>query len=485
MNITRRTALTGGIAAVGAVGLTACTDSSGLSNALGFLTGRSGGRPAVSGIQPKVIESANGKLAVTLIAKPTTLNIGGVSVKANGYNGSLPGPTLRVKPGDLLTVDFKNQLGEATNLHTHGFHVSPQANSDNIFVEVADGASLTYQYHIPANHAAGLFWYHPHHHGMAAEQVFSGLYGAIIVEDQTPLKVDFERVLVLSDISFDGSGNILGPSMMGKMMGREGSQLMVNGQAQPNFATKKNAVERWRIVNAATSRYFKLHWSGASVQLLAMDSGRLDAPESVDSVTLAPGNRTDLLVTVTNGKAQLLYDTVVHADAGMMGGKTYQDYPLATFTAGTQAGLGVATGPAKIKNRSLRNSAVDAKRTFTLAMPAMSGMMGGGGRFTINGQSFDHNTVNTTVTFGAVEEWTIKNTSTMNHPFHLHVWPMQLLSVDGVATTETRWQDVVNVPAKGEAVVRIAFEDFKGMAVYHCHILDHEDQGMMGIIQVV
>jgi len=485
MKISRRSAIGGGLVTLGSASLTACTDTTGLARSLGVITGFDQSQAGPKGIQPAEIRSNNGTLTANLAAKPATLKIGGTSVAANGYNGSVPGPTWRVKPGDTITVNFENRLGESTNLHTHGFHVSPTANSDNVFVEVQNGGSYQYQYQLPANHPTGLFWYHPHHHGMAAEQVFSGLYGAIVVEEAEPIKVDVERVLVLSDISFDSDGNLLGPSMMGKMMGREGSQLLLNGQVQPSFSAKRNSVERWRIVNAATSRYFKLHWSGAEVQLLAIDSGKLDSPESAQSVTLAPGNRADLLVVLATGKAQLLYDTVAHADAGMMGGKTYQNYPLATFVPGAKSGMGKPKAAVRTKSRNLQTAKTDAKRTFTLAMPSMSGMMGGGGRFTINGSTFDPNRVNTTVAFGSIEEWTIRNTSTMNHPFHLHVWPMQVLSVNGLATSGTRWQDVVNIPARGEAVIRVAFEDFKGMAVYHCHILDHEDQGMMGIIEVV
>jgi FtsP/CotA-like multicopper oxidase with cupredoxin domain len=108
----------------------------------------------------------------------------------------------------------------------------------------------------------------------------------------------------------------------------------------------------------------------------------------------------------------------------------------------------------------------------------------GGGRFTIDGKSFDENRVDTTVALGSVEEWRIVNSSGMDHPFHLHVWPMQVMDVGGHIPTAPTWQDVVNVPARSSTIVRIAFEDFGGTAVYHCHILDHEDMGMMGIIEV-
>ncbi|WP_370257247.1 multicopper oxidase domain-containing protein [Cryobacterium sp. Hh38] len=114
------------------------------------------------------------------------MTIAGRDVRALSYNGGVPGPTLRVRAGDTLNVSLRNGLADPSNLHVHGLHVSPENNSDNMFVTVAAGASFDYQYELPANHPPGVYWYHPHHHGFVADQVFGGLYGAIIVEDPDP-----------------------------------------------------------------------------------------------------------------------------------------------------------------------------------------------------------------------------------------------------------------------------------------------------------
>jgi FtsP/CotA-like multicopper oxidase with cupredoxin domain len=134
----------------------------------------------------------------------------------------------------------------------------------------------------------------------------------------------------------------------------------------------------------------------------------------------------------------------------------------------------------------LRGEAVTARRELTFAM-GMGGMMGGGGSmmsFTVNGREFDPDRVDVKVEAGSVEEWTLTNTSPMDHPVHLHVWPMQVVESAGRALDRPVWQDVVNVPARSRVRVRIAFDDFVGRTVYHCHILDHEDAGMMGVIEV-
>jgi FtsP/CotA-like multicopper oxidase with cupredoxin domain len=490
--ISRRSALT-----LGGIGAAAI-----LAGGAGLIWNLSGGESAMSPtggagstgdlLQPPLLSSANGRLEVALAAAPTTVNIGGIPVKALTYAGTLPGPTLMVRGGDTLAISVRNDMADPTNLHTHGLHVSPDGISDNIFRRIDAGATAEYLYEIPENHPPGVYWYHPHHHGMAADQVFGGLYGAIIVEDAVPLPVDRERVLVISDITFDAAGVIAGASQMQKMNGREGQTLLLNGQTDQAIAARPGDRERWRIVNACASRYVKLRLDGQSLQLLGLDSGRFPTPEDVTEITLMPGNRADALVTMAAGTSAL---EVVPVDRGSAGGgmggggmggssQSTSVITLATVSvtgaaATTRADAGSATAHPTVSDLSA--AALTGSRTLTLAMGG-GGM--GGGRFTIDGKSFDENRVDTTVALGSVEEWRIVNSSGMDHPFHLHVWPMQVMDVGGHIPTAPTWQDVVNVPARSSTIVRIAFEDFGGTAVYHCHILDHEDMGMMGIIEV-
>jgi FtsP/CotA-like multicopper oxidase with cupredoxin domain len=225
-----------------------------------------------------------------------------------------------------------------------------------------------------------------------------------------------------------------------------------------------------------------------------MDSGQYASPKSLKNFVLAPGNRADAIVTMGKNQVQLAFDSVPHPDA-MMSSAPVKDQVIATFIpgesvvgAGPEAGLLPALTSPATQPRDIRALPTAAKRNFTLEMPAMNGMMmhdaqGNMTGFTINGVAFDMNTVNTTVAMNTVEEWTITNTSNMSHPFHLHVWPMQLISVGDQVIDDPQWQDVVIVPPLGKSVVRVAFENHSGVTMYHCHILDHEDQGMMGIIR--
>ena len=166
----------------------------------------------------------------------------------------------------------------------------------------------------------------------------------------------------------------------------------------------------------------------------------------------------------------------------MVGSEVTEEQLRELFEQSRSPAAPVRTALPQPAAEDLRGSPVTNRRSLTLAM-GMS-MKAGGMAFTIDGHPFDATRIDQTVQTGAVEECTITNTSPMDHPFHLHVWPMQVLSVGGAVTDRPTWQNVVNVPANSNSVTRIAFEKDTGRTVYHCHILDHEDNGMMGVVQV-
>ncbi|WP_010202089.1 multicopper oxidase family protein [Salinibacterium sp. PAMC 21357] len=486
-DISRRNALIlGGVGvasvAVGGTGFV-ITQGRSSGSTSGTVAGTVAGKSLV---EPTEFRSADGLLSIDLETAPQRVTIAGRDVNALSYNGGVPGPTLRVRAGDTLSVKLKNGLADPSNLHVHGLHVSPEDNSDNMFVTVEAGDSFDYQYELPPDHPPGVYWYHPHLHGFVAEQVFSGLYGAIIVEDPEPIPADRERLLVISDITLNSSGNIPAASAMDEMTGREGDLVLVNGQLTPDLTARPGERERWRIVNASVSRYLRLRLDGQQLTLLGIDSGRYESPQEVDELLLAPGNRADLLVTGSAGTATLRAVPYDRGSAdGMMGGgssRSGEEVALATFTV---AGEGVDTPPAiprQPAQRDLRTETVYARRELVFAMDMGGGMGAGMMTPTINDRQFDASRIDATVQFDSVEEWLLTNTSTLDHPLHLHVWPMQIIEQDGQPVDALLWQDVVNIPARSTTRVRIAFEDFSGKTVYHCHILDHEDNGMMGII---
>ena len=233
-----------------------------------------------------------------------------------------------------------------------------------------------------------------------------------------------------------------------------------------------------------------LRLDGQGLKLVGVDLPLGGQPQPVDQLLLAPGNCADLLVTTHEGTTALRALPYNRGRAMGMGRMGSEGTGNATGPVVELAGLTV-TGPtaeplaavrARPALRDLRTEQVINRRRITLAMNMGSGP--GIAAFTIDGREFDPGRVDQLVTAGAVEEWTITNTSPMDHPFHLHVWPMQVLSIADTAIDCATWQNVVNIPARSSTTVRVVFDMHTGRTVYHCHILDHEDNGMMGVIEV-
>ena len=227
-----------------------------------------------------MLASRNGVLRVRLTVAPGVW-LAGRHTRALGFNGTSPGPTMRVRPGDLLQVQLVNQLDRPTNLHTHGLHVTPDGQGDNPFVTVDPGDTFDYRYRIPASHPAGTLWYHPHHHGNVADQLFGGL-GALLVEAGPDLPVTRDRVLLIMDTTLDGAGHVAATSAMDRMMGREGELVLVNGQHQPRITSTPGSAERWRVINGCTSRVLALRLDGHALTQVALDGRFLPAPADRD-----------------------------------------------------------------------------------------------------------------------------------------------------------------------------------------------------------
>jgi FtsP/CotA-like multicopper oxidase with cupredoxin domain len=477
--LSRRHALV--VLGAGAVGLAAGTT--------GWTLGAgapAGGSPGASGqplTEPVVLDSRDGVLEATLTASPG-VRLAGRDTAAWGFNGTSPGPTLRVRPGDLLRLHLVNQVPQDTNLHTHGLHVSPRANGDNPFITVAPQASFDYEIRLPADHPPGTYWYHPHHHGTVADQIFAGLVGALLV-DGGPDLAAHDRLLLVTDTTLDADGGVAAVDTMARMMGREGALVLVNGQHQPVLTAAPGALQRWRIINGCTARVLDLRLDGHQFTQIALDGRFLPAPAPRDRVVLAPGNRADLLVhPAENGRYALRAEPYNRGSMPMMGGDPVTSDPVTLATlAITGSPVPSTTPPATLPAPPAPAGPVTHHRQLIFAME-MAGMGMGGMRFTIDGRAFDPARDDQIVALGGIEEWTVVNTSPMDHPFHLHVWPVQVLGDNTGTPPSASLQDVVLVPAHGWIRLRIPFTDHPGRSVYHCHVLDHEDLGMMATIDV-
>lgn len=440
-------------------------------------------RLANSSATPEVFEAS-------LTAAPVELELApGVRTTFWAYNGIVPGPLIEATEGDRVRIAFTNRLsGQDSTVHWHGMPV-PASQDGNPMDPVAPGATRVYDFTLPADCAAS-YWYHPHPHRVTHEQVYRGLAGVFIVKPRVdPLPAGLvDTPLVISDLRLDAAYRIAPNTGVDYLFGREGDMLLVNGGRRPVLMAALGATHRLRLFNATNARYLRLAFDNTPVTLIGTDGGLLAAPiAGITELLLAPGERAEVVVTFNA-------DTVLRAlpyDRGsmMMGVGGMMRASDAIFTVRIQG----APAPAIPLPPTLRTiaslPAASATQRFVLGPDMLMGGMTGMtmGAFTINGRSFDMNRIDTTARIGAVELWEVANPTGMDHPFHLH--GTQFLVIErvrgGVSTPApyAAWKDTVNV-ARGETVRFKVRQDTAGLRMYHCHILEHEDQGMMGVLAV-
>lgn len=430
--------------------------------------------PPPAGRAPRLVE-------VDLVASVARLElVAGQATEVYAYNGSVPGPTLEFMEGDEVIVRFRNDLPEETTVHWHGLHL-PFAADGSPFHPVAPGGTYEYRFTVRPG-AAGTYWYHPHPNHATGVQVARGLYGGIIVraaDDPLPRGLT-ERLLILSDNRFlpDGSFDIPDRHTPAGRIdfenGREGRHIFVNGEELPTFDIRPGEVQRWRIINASAGRYYRLAIPGQKLVHVGTDGGLFERPVEVDEILLAVAERVELLVT--GGPAgssvamqNLPYDRYIPQTRP-------PDWSAARDIL-TLRSAGAPAAPVAIPATLRRVDAIDpAAATATHEIVLSQGF--------INGKLMDMDRVDVSSVVGATEIWQVENIVGMDHPFHLHGVQFQVIERNGVPEPFPAWKDVVNVPRKSMVRFIVRYLDYPGKWMFHCHILDHEDHGMMGILEI-
>jgi FtsP/CotA-like multicopper oxidase with cupredoxin domain len=506
-----------------------------------------GDTPPTPWFEPEVKRAEGTQLNVMLkVAYKTNkilLGTGGQDVYLRSYNDQLTGPTLRVKQGDTLSVMLRNDLpkepsmemamsGECatpehgfnvTNLHTHGLHISPKDPSDNVLRKVPPKEHFPYKFDIlpagnpdskPARQYPGTFWYHAHVHGSTAMQLASGMAGALIVEDGPndvvrEVAAADERLFVFQQFAYEIKNGVGVIEDFAKLP-RNWTNVVkkrtaINGRMKPLIKIRPGQTERWRWIDSGVFTDLPISIAasptggGAPFQMyrIAADGITLPKPQLTTRVEMGPGNRVDLLV-----KAPLATGTYY-----LFKNKS-TDFPL--------PGTGEANGPQiddeqilaqiEVSGRDCSFSPtcsnlipaalrppVDMLPTIQKAevnKPLVKVKFGENEEqfFTINDKCFDQNVVlpEFDKRIGDVEEWEITNETGGAHPFHIHVNAFQLLDAQ---RNPGEWRDTILVPAKvgetpGVVRFRTRIEKFDGEFVLHCHILLHEDEGMMQLVRV-
>jgi len=439
------------------------------------------------------LSTTPGLVEVNVEAEVSPVNINGTNANLLTYNGYYPAPTIKAKKGDILKVHFKNSLArtgtnilgqqrDMTNIHTHGLHVSPSGNSDNSMLMFMSGDTFDYEYDLSNQYPSTVNIYHPHIHETVAEQDWGGMAGAIVIEDDINVLKGYEtHLLILKDLALNGTEPEPYTSIMEYMHGKEGNTVMVNGLVNPVLGIKPGQVQRWRIMNASNARFYKLGLENHTMYVVGTEGGLLDKPYPVSYILLSPGERVEVLVKAnqTNRNYKFL-SLPYNRGCGGMG----QQVTLMTLS---YKGSWVNdTVPSSINPAATRlNITPDKTERIVLSM--------GQGRGYINGVTFTmENYFSIHSHVGTYEVWEIVNKSGMDHPFHQHVNACQVLSITGgdssyasLYTKSPAWKDVVIVPKMGSVKILVPVMDYDGMAMFHCHILEHEDIGMMGIWDIM
>lgn len=409
------------------------------------------------------------------------------------YNGSVPGPEIRVRQGDRVRVLAENGLGEDTTIHWHGIR-TPNAMDGVPFLTQAPipmGGDFLYEFDALD---AGTFWYHPHQRSF--EQVGRGLYGPLIVEEADPIRVDRDLTWMLDDWRMTGDGQLsddFGSRHDAMHGGRIGNTVTINGEAPERIAVRSGERIRLRLINAANARIFGLDFGDLEPVVVAMD-GQPVAPHAPEGgiVVIGPAMRLDLVLDLTGrpGEAVTLTDVFYE-------GLEYRLVDLAYGADVLRASapdwsMDLPPNPlaepdvtAATRHPIVFNGGMMGQMMMGGSMGSMMDRMRQGSMWFINGEAATGHVMDPLLTLplGSSHVFEMDNRTAWHHPIHLHGHSFRVIARNGQPTRYREWQDTVLMAP--EERVEIAFvADNPGDWMFHCHILEHQAAGMMGVIRV-
>lgn len=503
---------------------------------------------------PPEERAQNGSLTTTLVVKltdPKTTSIGGCPVSLRTYNGQLVGPTLRVKPGETLAPILSNKLPvespdeiaaqihqeasnafidtrphsfNTTNLHTHGLHVSPTGNSDNVLLAIPPQTSFPYEIRVPGDHPRGSFWYHAHTHGSTAIQVGSGMAGALIIEDDElaipPALREAnknEKIMVFQTILYDTHGRaeditaFFPDSAATEKLCKEGKsgctwqnslrRVTINGQIVPRITMRPGEVQRWRMIDTSFRESLSIRLEGHSLNEIALDGlylGYIDTWGPDQPIDLQPGYRSDVLVqaSLEPGVYRLL-DAPTSAVQALRAVAEDENLLAEIVIEGDPVDMKLPTNDemsklAPFPGVDLQKQA-DGVQVVVFKIGSAADPNDQRNYFQVNYAAFNASRIRY-VKLGATDLWsvtTVGDPTVLNgipplpHVFHIHVNPFQSTRKAPNGQDEVVWKDTLLIPAGQQVNLYTQYLDYIGQFVMHCHILDHEDLGMMEIVEVV
>jgi blue copper oxidase len=467
----------------------------------GLIGGRSGmGEPAPFSTRlpiPVLIDAASQGNTVKL--KVTTglhAFIKGKPTRTYGYSAPVLGPVIRLRRGDEVAMTVENALDIVTSVHWHGLLV-PGYNDGGPHQPIKPGES--WRPVLKIDQPAATLWFHPHAHHETARQTYMGLAGIMIVDDGSDVRLGLPRTLgiddlpiILQDRTFDSDGSIAyDPDNLDIVYGARGGTVIVNGVIAP-FAKVPPGLVRLRLLNGANAQNFELRFNDQrTFHIIASDAGFLSVPVAVTKLTISPAERFEILVDFADRKAVAL-ETGPDEEMGAFGNVAADgsaDYvPVMRFEPTAMTPMVTEVPPRLVKPPAANPASAVRRRQFVLNSGICSSRQQSGAHANmvaligINGKTHDMSRIDVETQLGTTEVWEIVSIG-MAHPFHVHGASFRILSIGGAppAAHLAGWKDVALVEDKAELLVafnRPATREHPFM--YHCHILEHEDAGLMG-----
>ncbi|MCJ8311474.1 MAG: multicopper oxidase domain-containing protein [Saccharospirillaceae bacterium] len=431
-------------------------------------------------------ESVNGKQQYNLTMQQGSMDfVIGKKTKTLGYNGNFLGPTLLMYKGENVEINVHNELGEASTTHWHGLHLPPEMDGGPL-QKIEHGQSWLASFLI--KNEAATYWYHPHLLHKTGEQVYKGLAGLLIIKDtknsvKLPEQYAVDDIpIIVQDREFDDDGSLY---YSGDKLGVKAEHILVNGGIVPNFTAPAQLI-RFRILNASNARIYNFGFSDQrQFHQIATDGGLLENPVVLTRLKLSPGERAEIILDLNQQENTQLSFMSFSSEMKNINpfwnkdAMDKNDFTVMTIKVVAATAQAITSLPEKLSDiHFLDETKVKETRILKMKMPMFGAM-------TINGESMDMDRIDIRVKLNTSEIWEIVNDTDLPHPFHIHAVQFQIIKRDGIkpAKNERGWKDVVLV-APGESVSFIThFSDYANPTIpymYHCHILEHEDNGMMG-----
>ena len=420
--------------------------------------------------------------------------VGSSETRIWGYDGQVPGPELRVRQGDRLRVAVENRLDEETTVHWHGLRVPNAMDGVPHLTQkpIAPGETFVYEFDVPD---AGTYWYHPHQRSF--EQAGRGLYGPLIVDEREPVSVDRDVVWMLGDWRLGQDAQIIddfGNRMDMAMAGRIGNMVTINGRLPRPLKVRAGERVRLRLLNAANARIFALVFRDHRPLVIAMDGQPVEPHEPPNGrILLGPAMRVDLMIEMVGepGASHAVRDSFYPTSAYTLSEIVYVgEAPLRREPEKAPGRLPPNTMPEPVFDRAERHEVAFGGGMMGMMgggmmRGGMMGMMSGRGIWSINGVSATGHLHEPLLhlELGRSYVLALRNDTAWHHPIHLHGHSFRVIARNGTPTRFREWQDTVLMAPRER--VDIAFvADNPGDWMFHCHILEHLEAGMMGVIRV-